>query len=90
MVAIPEWTCLDSYLDQFLAYLRVTKNASPNTCKSYAEDVSQFIAHSEANGAVSPGMVGSQLVRGFIGSRPELARATRARRSRYGPWRRTG
>jgi integrase/recombinase XerC len=71
---------MDSYLDQFLAYLRVTKNASPNTCKSYAEDVTQFIAYLDDLGVKSPEDITPSVVRGFIGSRPELSRSTRARK----------
>ncbi len=36
---------MDSYVDQFLAYLRLSRNASELTCKSYGEDISQFIAY---------------------------------------------
>ena len=71
---------MDSYLDQFLAHLRVTKNASANTCKSYAEDATQFIAYLEDCGIKEPSEITASVVRGFIGSRPELSRATRARK----------
>jgi integrase/recombinase XerC len=71
---------MDSYLDQFLAYLSVSRNAAPNTCKSYAEDVTQFIEHLDGLGISDPSGITASVVRGFIGCRPELSRATRARR----------
>lgn len=72
---------MDNELDQFLAYLRVTRNASENTCKAYAEDIGQFIGYVESAGQVSAPAVTAAMVRGFIGSRPELARASRARKA---------
>jgi site-specific recombinase XerC len=34
---------MDSYLDQFLAYLRLSRNVSELTCKAYGEDIAQII-----------------------------------------------
>ena len=72
---------MDSYGDQFIAYLRLSRNASELTCKSYGEDISQFIAYASDNYAVtSPQQITLLMVRAFIGARPEWSRATRARK----------
>ncbi len=72
---------MDSYVDQFLAYLRLSRNASELTCKSYGEDISQFIAYAcEVHGASSPQQITLLIVRAFIGARLEWSRATRARK----------
>ncbi len=71
---------MDIYLDQFIAYLQLSKNASDMTCKSYGEDITQFIAYAESLGISRPELVTSTVARGFIGSRDDLARASRARK----------
>ena len=72
---------MDSYVDQFIAYLRLSRNASELTCKSYGEDISQFIAYVFDTYAVSlPKEITLLMVRAFIGARTDWSRATRARK----------
>ncbi len=71
---------MDQYLEAFLHYMMAARNASTLTCKSYSEDLGQFIAYAESVGITKVDDVTPQIARGFIGSRPELARATRARK----------
>jgi integrase/recombinase XerC len=71
---------MDDELDQFIAHLQVARNASAHTCKAYSEDIGQFIAYASDLGIIKAQEITPTIVRGFVGSREELARATRARK----------
>lgn len=54
------------YLGNFIAYLKVEKNASPHTVRNYAEDLSQFLAFMEKEGAHFPDEVDYLAIRHFL------------------------
>jgi integrase/recombinase XerC len=44
----------EDYLDRFILYLQIERNASPHTLRNYAEDINQLLMFLEENGAVFP------------------------------------
>ncbi|HEY3331383.1 MAG TPA: tyrosine recombinase XerC [Capsulimonadaceae bacterium] len=73
---------MDSYLDHFLIYLKAAKRASPYTCKSYSEDIRQFVDFAEAAGVSDPATVTPTLLRRYLAdlAEREFAKASRARK----------
>jgi len=73
---------MDSYLDHFLQYLRTTRRASALTCKSYAEDLRQFIDFAMEQACEDPSSVTPALLRKYLGSMQQrgLAKTSRARK----------
>lgn len=73
---------MDAYLESFLQYLGAARGASANTLKAYAEDISQFIAFTLAEGIDAPAQIDPTLLRKYLVvlQARELSRASRARK----------
>ena len=78
---------LRDLLADFLDYLRLNRNASPNTVLAYQNDMSQFIAHVALarqcpRGEVRPAHVDHVAIRGYLAElhRRGLARSSTARK----------
>ncbi len=73
---------VDSYLDYFLQYLTAAKRASALTCKSYSEDIRQFLDFADENGIADPAAVTPALLRRYLATlqQREFAKASRARK----------
>lgn len=73
---------MDSYLDHFLQYLQTTRRASPLTCKSYAEDLRQFIDFAAEQLCEDPAAVTPALLRKYLArlQADGLAKTSRARK----------
>jgi integrase/recombinase XerC len=76
-----------NYLNAFLDFLRLNRNASPHTVRAYESDLTQFLGHAarEANvdeDALQPSMLDRSAIRGFLGGLHALghSRATAARK----------
>ena len=57
---------MDTLLERFLIYLRVSRNASPYTVKNYRNDIAQFLAYCQARGVHSLQEVDRSLLRGYL------------------------
>jgi integrase/recombinase XerC len=55
------------FLDNFVAYLQVEKNASMHTVRNYAEDLSQFLSFLEEEGTAFPEELDYLAIRHFLG-----------------------
>ena len=82
-----EGSALRDLLADFLDYIRLNRNASPNTVLAYDNDVTQFIAHVAAargcrRGGGGPRDVDAAAIRGYLAElqRRGLARASTARK----------
>lgn len=73
---------MDSDLDHFLHYMSVVRRASPMTCKSYSEDLRQFIDYALEHGIETASDVTSTLLRGYLAvlQARGLANTSRARK----------
>ncbi|MDR3709042.1 MAG: tyrosine recombinase [Capsulimonadaceae bacterium] len=73
---------MDSDLDHFLQYMSTVRRASPMTCKSYSEDLRQFIDFAIENGCGEAAGVTSTLLRAYLAVMQErgLAKTSRARK----------
>ena len=57
---------MDEYLERFLRYLQVSRNASPYTVKNYRTDIGQFLDYCAARGVNSPQAVDRPLLRSYL------------------------
>ena len=76
---------LDTAVGRFLKYLKVERNASELTVKSYREDLTRLIEYLGGHGSegnLSPGRISAPVLRGYVASLHEAgyARSTVARR----------
>ena len=78
---------MNQHLKDFLAFLRLNRNASAHTVRAYESDVSQFLSHvARASGKkrieLQPSDLDRAAIRGFLGGLHELgqSRATAARK----------
>jgi integrase/recombinase XerC len=78
---------LRELLTDFLDYIRLNRNASPNTVLAYENDITQFIAHAAGVAGCKRGEVGTShldaaAIRGYLAElhRRGLARASAARK----------
>ncbi len=74
---------IESCRDAFLHHMEAVKGASANTVKAYAEDLSQFVEFSGAQGVTDVHTVDPALLRSFLAHLQSsgLARASRARKT---------
>jgi integrase/recombinase XerC len=73
---------VDSYLDHFLQYLTAAKRASTLTCKSYSEDIRQFLDFADESGITEPSAVTPAVLRRYLATlqQRDFAKASRARK----------
>ena len=57
---------MTDFIDGFISYLEVERNASPHTVRNYAEDLSQFVAFLETEGFNFPGEINYLAIRHFL------------------------
>jgi len=57
---------MDGYLERFLKYLQVSRNASPYTVKNYRNDIGQFLDYCAAQGVSSLQEVDRPLLRRYL------------------------
>ncbi len=57
---------MERLLEQFLAYLRTGKNASPHTIRNYGHDIGQFVDYCRARGVNSPDGIDRSLLRRYL------------------------
>ena len=57
---------MDRLLEQFLAYLWASRNASPHTIKNYGNDIGQFLDYCRTQGVSSLEQVGRLLLRSYL------------------------
>ena len=67
---LSRFTCvgivMDVLLEQFLTYLRVSRNASPYTIKNYRNDIGQFLNYCRVQGVGSLEQVNRSLLRTYL------------------------
>jgi integrase/recombinase XerC len=78
---------MNEHLKQFLAFLRLNRNASPNTLVAYETDLGQFLTHAASAAGVKraellPAQLDRQALRGFLGELHKMgqSRASAARK----------
>jgi len=57
---------MDRLLEQFLAYLWASRNASPHTIKNYGNDIGQFLDYCRTQGVSSLEQVGRSFLRSYL------------------------
>lgn len=57
---------MEDLLDQFIGYLEYERNASPETCRAYSNDIIQFLRYAGVDENFKPSSVDRAAARGFI------------------------